>query len=68
MGPGPPERRSRGWRYRQDATRGRHGGLNVTAAVMVMADRNWLVIVPIRAGIGNLIWSHMDMHRVVIVI
>lgn len=36
--------------------------------MMVMADRDWPVIVSIRAGIGNLFRSHMHMSRMVIVV
>ena len=36
--------------------------------MMVMADRDWPVIVSIRVGIGNLFRSHMDVRRMVIVI
>ena len=35
---------------------------------MVMADRDWPVTVPISVEIGNLVRSHMDMSRVMIVI
>lgn len=33
---------------------------------MVMPDRDWPVTVPIRAGIGSLLRSHMDMSGVMI--
>lgn len=42
--------------------------MTIAAAVMVMADRDWPVTVPISIGIGNLFRSHMDMSRVMIVI
>lgn len=35
---------------------------------MVMADRDWPVTVPISVEIGNLLRSHMDMSRVMIVV
>jgi hypothetical protein len=35
---------------------------------MVMADRDWAVTVPISVQIGNLVGSHMDVSRVMIVI
>lgn len=35
---------------------------------MVMADRDWPVTVPISVEIGNLLRSHMDMSRVMIVL
>lgn len=35
---------------------------------MVMADRDWPVTIPISVEIGNLLRSHMDVRRVMIVI
>ena len=35
---------------------------------MVMADRDWAVTVPIRVEIRNLVRSHMDVSRVMIVV
>ena len=66
LGPGTPKGGRRRGRSRQDATWRRHGDLNV-AAVMMMADRYRPVTVPTSVGIGNLVRSHMDMSRVVIV-
>lgn len=42
--------------------------MNVAAAVMVMADRDWPVTVSIRVEIGDIVRSYMDVSRVMIVI
>ena len=42
--------------------------MNVAAAVMVMANRDWSLTVPISFGIRNLTWGLMDMRGMVIVI